>query len=407
MRQHLAVALVIIAAVGACASEAVEEAFNVTDSAGVSIAVSHAPLWPEGRGWRLEGQPSVLIGGGITDTTAIVGPIAGAMRLPDGRILVADEGATRLRWFADDGTILQSVGRQGEGPGEFRRLESLLHAGDTIAVYDGRTGQVSLFSMDGAFARKIRLSIPPGGYFGPKPVGRLATGEWISRVDMVARMDGVSGVIRDSTHVWLNETSGTLAKHVSAVPGPELMKVFVDGEFSGSRALLGHRTTIRFHDGALWAGTGDAFQVDQVNLNGETHRSVRLAVAPAPVSAAEIDALIDSAKSRYAGMSDPRWKDAFTRTLEAAPRPTVKPAYSTFTFDDAANLWIERYGAGPELPSSWVVIDTAGRWLGDVTLPPGFEPTHIGTDEVLGIWTDPDGLQRVVGYPLIRDSTGM
>ena len=406
MRQHLTVAVVIVAGISACASEAVEEAFTVTDSAGVSIAVSHAPLWPEGRGWRLEGQPSVLIGGGITDTTAIVGPIAGAMRLLDGRILVADAGATRLRWFADDGTILQSVGRKGEGPGEMQRMDALLHVGDSIAIRDGSTAQVSVFSIDGAFGRRFRMAAPPESDFALRIMGRLPTGEWIGQTGNSVR-GATSGVRRDTFEIWLSGADGSVGRRVAAVLGGEAL--IVTGETWGAvtRAPFEHETTVHFHDGELWVGTGDEFRVDQLDLSGRVVRSIRLAEKPMPISEAEMNAVLDSAMDSYAEISDPDMKEGFTRVLEAAPRPTVKPAYSTFTFDDAANLWIERYGAGPELPSSWVVIDTAGRWLGDVTLPPGFEPTHIGTDEVLGIWTDPDGLQRVVGYPLIRDSTGM
>ncbi|HEU4800887.1 MAG TPA: 6-bladed beta-propeller [Gemmatimonadales bacterium] len=405
MFSRLTITLVIVATLGACASEAAEEAFTVTDSAGVAIAVSHEPLWPEGRGWRLGGQPSVLIGGGITDTSAIVGPIAGAMRLPDGRILVADAGATRLRWFADDGTILQSVGRKGEGPGEMQRMDALLHVGDSIAILDGSTARVSVFSLDGVFGRRFKMAAPPKSAFALRIIGRLATGEWIGRTGSSVR-EVPSGIRRDTFEIWLSGSDGGVGRHVADVLGGEALVVNGGTWGAVTRAPFEHETTVHFHDGDLWVGTGDEFRVDQFALSGELLRSVRLAEAPTPISTSELDAVLDSARDHYAEMND-RMREGFTRVLEEAPRPTVKPAYTSFLLDDDDNIWIARYGSGPALPSHWSVIDTAGRWLGDVPLPPGFEPTHVGTDEVLGVWTDPDGLERVVAYPLIRDSTGM
>jgi hypothetical protein len=406
MRCGAGILTVLAAGLAACASDEAAEAFTLTDSSGVSIAVSREPLWPEGGGWQLGGQPSVIIGGGVTDTSAIIGPIAGAMRLPDGRILVADQGATRLRWFADDGTILQSVGRKGEGPGEMQRMDALLLVGDSLAIPDGSTARVSLFSTNGAFGRRFRMQAPGGLGFAPRLIGRMTDGGWVGLIGKGV-MQVPSGIRRDSLAIWLSRADGAANRQVAKVLSGEALIVSGDGWGAVTRAPFEHETTVRFHDGELWTGTGDAFQVDQLDLSGALRRSVRLAQPPAPISESELDAVLDSARNSYAELSDPDMRAGFTRVLDEAPRPTVKSAYATFLLDDEGNIWIERYGSGPELPSHWAVIDTAGRWLGDVTLPPGLDPTHISPTEVLGVWTDPDGAEHVVAYPLMRDGASM
>lgn len=404
MRHSAGIALVLAAGLAACASDEAAESFTLTDSSGVSIAVSREPLWPEGGGWRLGGQPTVVIGGGITDTSAIIGPIAGAMRLPDGRILVADEGATRLRWFADDGTILQSVGRKGEGPGEMQNLARLLHVGDSLATGDLVTSQVSLFSLDGDFGRRFHKQAPEGEMFSPVLIGRLESGDWIAVHDGAGVPRMKPGVRRDSVLVWRYGPGGSVAGRVAAILGGESGMVMGRGVIAPLRPLFAHRTTVRFHDGSLWTGTSDEFRVDQIDLDGRVVRSVRLDRPPSPITPAELQTARDSAHEAMEAYPE---ADAFIRALDEAPVPATKPAYQFFMFDDAGNLWIQHYEAGPALAASWAIIDTSGRWLGDVTLPPGLDPTHISATEVLGVWTDPDGAEHVVSYPLIRDSSSM
>lgn len=407
MRHSAGIALVLAAGLAACASDEAAEAFTLTDSSGVSIAVSREPLWPEGGGWQLGGQPTVVIGGGITDTSAIIGPIAGAMRLPDGRILVADEGATRLRWFADDGTILQSVGRKGEGPGEMQRIDALLHVGDSIAVVDLRLRRLSLFDLDGRFGRAITLTSPPESPFPPRPIGRTASGKWLGSLGSWHTAGEPGGVARDSIWVWLVGANGGPERLVGSLAGDDVVIASSPEFFSTFRPPYGKNASVRFHDGNLWVGTGDAFRVDQLDLNGRVARSIRWEHPPRPLSSTETDPIIDSLRSAFLDADD--FPTEFGRTLAEAldswKVPPAAPPYGTILFDDDGNLWVSDYSLeGGTEPVAWHVFDLEGQLLGDVVFPPTVDPTHILANEIIGIWTDPDGAEHVVAYPLIRDT---
>ena len=52
----------------------------------------------------------------------------------DGSFLVGDSFENRILRFASDGTLIQTYGRPGEGPGEFRALSSPFVVDDTIVV---------------------------------------------------------------------------------------------------------------------------------------------------------------------------------------------------------------------------------------------------------------------------------
>jgi len=96
--------------------------FAVVDSAGVRIATSASPQWPEGGGWSLA-EAILDIGAAGNDPDHELFRVLGAVRLPGGGVVVANSGSGELRFFAADGTLVRRVGRKGEGPGEFTRIE--------------------------------------------------------------------------------------------------------------------------------------------------------------------------------------------------------------------------------------------------------------------------------------------
>jgi hypothetical protein len=407
---RLTITLILVVGFGACASDEAEEAFTITDSAGVSIAVSHEPAWPDGGGWRLGGQPSVLIGGGITDTTVLEGPVAGAFRLDDGRLIVADEGSRQLRWYTETGTLLMSVGREGDGPGEFRDLSALLHVGDSVAVLDRELRRLSLFDLEGHFGRSITLKNPPEEAFPPRPIGRLASGEWIALVQGSHSTGELTRAVRDSVAIWLVSDAGEPVRRLAALPGDDRL-VFASRDFVGETVPpYGRNTTIRFHDGQVWAGTGDEFRLDRWTTDGELEGSVRWARAPEPVLQATIDHVRDSVQAQFSD-AESQWRAVgaeVLKGLDAWGTPARAPAYGSFRLDDDGNLWVAAYALENSIePITWHVFDVNGRLLGDVVFPPAVVPSHITSDQIIGIWTDPDGLERVVAYPLLRDSTGM
>ncbi len=65
---------------------------------------------------------------------------------PDERIFVSQGQDYSIRVFDADGADLGRIGRQGEGPGEFSRLNSLGFVHDTLWVRDNQLERLSFFS---------------------------------------------------------------------------------------------------------------------------------------------------------------------------------------------------------------------------------------------------------------------
>ena len=127
--------------------------FAVVDSAGVRIATSASPQWPEGGGWSLA-EAILDIGAAGNDPDHELFRVLGAVRLPGGGVVVANSGSGELRFFAADGTLVRRVGRKGEGPGEFTRIEGFWpFRGDSPIVWDRGLARLRVFSATGELGR--------------------------------------------------------------------------------------------------------------------------------------------------------------------------------------------------------------------------------------------------------------
>ena len=109
------------------------------DSAGIQIVEAMRPLWGDSSLWSIDPDPLVDL------TLSGSGPPhefyrARSMKQgPDGSVMIADGSSREVRVFSATGEFLGSFGRRGQGPGEFRNLEAIENAGDTLLALRQRT----------------------------------------------------------------------------------------------------------------------------------------------------------------------------------------------------------------------------------------------------------------------------
>ena len=79
--------------------------------------------------------------------------------------------------------------------------------------------------------------------------------------------------------------------------------------------------------------------------------------------------------------------------------PETMPAFGLLYADTENKLWVRQYRVGYDPDVPFDVFDTAGVYVGMVTLPEGLEPLEIGPDYVIGLWRDEQdvGFVRVHG----------
>lgn len=150
-------------------------AWGCDGGGGEGEAVAPAPT-PEV--WRLSQEPILEIGVLEGEEAYQLFRVGGAVRLGDGRIVVANTGTRQMRVFGADGRFTQSFGGEGEGPGEFQwpsRIRKL--GGDTLMVWDSEIQRITLMNGEGSVLGVAPLRVSSTNLF---PGDEWVTGrDWV------------------------------------------------------------------------------------------------------------------------------------------------------------------------------------------------------------------------------------
>lgn len=154
--------------------------FTVTDSAGVEIVHSTAPVRGE---LTLGRDPLLEIRSDPGDPATLLYRVVGVEVLPDGRVALANLGDNTLRLHSPEGRLLWRAGGGGEGPGEFVQLRGMVRLGDELVGYQPLPRPAQLFDLEGRWLRS--LPTPQGQ--GPRVRGILAGGTVVADLPVEPR----------------------------------------------------------------------------------------------------------------------------------------------------------------------------------------------------------------------------
>jgi len=385
----------------ACSTEPGPSTAVVTDSSGVQIVESIGPVWSEGSGWRLSDQPALNLGVLDGDPAYQFYEIRGAWRLTDGRIVVADGGASELRYFDSNGAYLLSVGEEGGGPGEFGSMGSLSATpGDTVVVLDGRNRRISYFDPSGAFIRSVPLQFLAETGGSPTLMTPFDDGTLIIGVQNLFGSGGFGGGLTRGEVVYVRcDTTGALMDTLAVRAGMEMYTaVQGDNRLAGVRPF-GRSSQTAAHSNGFFLGGGDTYEIEYRNKEGVLLRSIRQPVENMQVTQADLEAY---RRKKIENAESERQRQVEETLFGLIPFPESYPAYRDFVVDADGNLWVGVYRRPDDDQPRWTVFDTDGRMLGEVQTPDGFTIFQIGRDFVLGRWADELEVHHVVMYELLR-----
>ena len=155
------VAMVVVGVTSACdGAPRPGSTLAVRDSLGIRIIESLA----DGRfrsSWVI-GSKTWTIGELDGEAEYLLSGVRGAMHLPTGEVVIANRGTSELRFYGPDGTHRRTLGREGQGPGEFEYLRALGPCRDDGFVAFDLNWQMNVYRFDGTFVEKIVLRTPDG-----------------------------------------------------------------------------------------------------------------------------------------------------------------------------------------------------------------------------------------------------
>jgi hypothetical protein len=376
-------ALLLMCACGKAGDVAPE--FTVVDSAGVLIASNSAPAWRSEDGWRIGAQPRTQIGAADGPDEQILHNVGSVVITPAGEILVAQ--ATEIRVYNRSGQLLATHGRAGRGPGEFTRVAAALPCENGIVATDLVEPRVTLFGSKDV--RTIPLEPPVPGRLNPLQLAHC-NGEHILALTL-GREEGEPDVRRDPiTAVQFDIQSGALTPILSA-PGREV--------FQGLQVPFGRTSVIAFSDTLVYVGDSGGAEIRTHDLGGRLVSIVRFAFQPRRVSPDDISRI----RNQYLEGVPTGARAEIEPRLAAVSIPEAMPHFSDLRIGQDGTLWLRAYQPFRAEPvRNWIAVSAEGRWLGNVQMPPGFEPHAFSADGVIGVYRNDMGVEQVREYAILR-----
>ena len=300
-----------------------------------------------------------------------------------GRIHVADTQVNEIRVFSAQGECLETIGRSGEGPGEFSMLAGIAWQPSGF-----------LWAMD-AMHHRLTVFDPAGETLATQRFGsgRAASLPWLAWVDSAR-----------SLHLW-HPGERAIVRYA---PGPEIVPLDtlavpriesdapqrvrgVRGGDAQSRVITSaptpHSPRIAWtvgNNGNLWLAHTSSFELHETTWSGDTIRTVRLERPPPRLEGRERDSL------------------ATARGIPARSLPEHKRILQRFSVGADGWIWVER---GETPIRVWDVFDERGRYLGPVAPPVPIEDEPFpvfGDGTITAVTKDDLEVQYVVRLRVVR-----
>lgn len=285
----------------------------------------------------------------------------------DGRVWVSQPGIPEIRVVGRDGEMLATIGRRGEGPGEFMGMDAMTWQDEKVVVNDNRLLRTSVFEQDGTFLESKQWSID----LAPFRHGRLSLHPNSPRVVLP---DG-TGIVRPNLLGVPDRPESGINRVEARVP---FLKVDADGRIVDTLAWEETTATVltmerRQRTHSIWSPFD------------ENKRTVATSRGIVEASARRRGAGRRATKAIRAWAIDPTGDTAWIREYEYRPIPATQ---------EIAMLLVEEAVVSSEAPDRQPSAETwrdelARRGVIEDDLP-AFSDLHVGQDDVIWLRRDAD-----------------
>lgn len=376
---------------------------NLANSAAQVVESSAPSLGLEA--WTLSENPILALGVIEGEPHLQFYRVFSALQLENGFIVVSNSGTQELRFFDQNGDYLKSVGRSGQGPGDFGALSSMRlyqNTDGTFTVNDNSNKRVQVFDSNGELVSvHVIERIPDAG--NPTLSGIFTDGGVLlwSVFGNPALQGNPGELIQKENGFHRLKPDFTYDGLIFKVPSRPRFVSEYNGRRSFPQIPLTSDPiyTTDSDNGALFS-TGVEPVISRVDSGGNnTHKFVW------NLPRVETASIWERYKQEYyiePLQNSPDQLGLYLNMLSKdLPIPEFVPALTEINVDQEGNIWVKRFDLPWDENFIWDVLDSDGNWLTTVTLPGRFNITDIGSDYVLG-YTSQNGFPQVIKYELMK-----
>ena len=204
--------------------------------------------------------------GGEDDEDILLGLIGGGVRDDDGNTYLIDRQLSEVLVISPDGELLNTLGREGDGPGEFRRANGVFLTPTGVGAVQGFPGKVVLINFDGTPGGELKIGgdAQEGGFRFLQDFA--CDGEHVVCQSGRAVFDQSAGTSENTTSLLVMDLEGNqLADFAPHTTTRDFQKIVFDEK----KQFAEHNAWTLAPDGRIYTlGARDEYRINVRDLQG-------------------------------------------------------------------------------------------------------------------------------------------
>ncbi|REL33500.1 6-bladed beta-propeller [Rhodohalobacter sp. SW132] len=333
-----------------------------------------------------EDQPTeIRISSPVTfsDADLLIGRISGITSDRNGGVYIADEDQSTIHRFDSSGNYIRSIGRDGEGPGEFRSLVQINTDGNLLYGLDRNLNRITTFDPETGDPVET-LTLGNTGQSLPETFHLLPDDAFLITFEMYAV--GRSEEIHYKAAGILDKSGNYKPADQIRLPARESVMVNSEGGNIGIIVpTYSRRSRVSVSgSGSVYTNWSEHFLIKQYDSDGSYTGAYYSDLEGEPLTRSQL-------RNRYSS--------AYMDALRGETLPSAWPTVRSFLVDNRNRVWVNLFGDGAG-EKEWLVFQENGEVDGMLTLPEESTIHEVWDDYLYLVETDSDGFEIVKRYEI-------
>ena len=318
----------------------------------------------------------------------------------DENIYVLDSDANNIKKFDSNGRFIKTIGREGQGPGEFNRPYYLTYSKDRLVVWDLMNRRLCAFTPEGKFIKSSNIPYDEGSV---RKLRSLPTGEIVVEKEKSFRREP------DKPQICTIELYSRDLEYVRTIYERSLWrkKYVRTKEFGISTLYFPYSPSVHWDvspEGKIIIGFSEKYELEVYDRDGKKRGIFQHSYEPVKVTEKDKRAYFNSLEFYRAGAKLDEIPDYITKETQF---PTNMPAFDNVLIDSEGNILVVLYSDNEDENEKTIdVFDQNGKFISSVQID-GDTPyifsrqTKLHERSFWSIKTGEDELYRVIKYRIV------